>query len=96
MIYRNILPNLSSVSTIQLFQNYAPQFYLQRKRNLSADKSGSDYARTGPIFLDDSESFTLDPTETSTHDNERMWDYFREDPLFHVFHSLLHKVTEKA
>ena len=79
-------PSRKTFVGVVLFQNYVPQMYLQHKA------PGSDYARNGPIFLDDTESFTVDPAQSTARDDERLWDYFREDPLFHVFHSLLHKV----
>ena len=75
-----------------IFQSHILRAYLQKKPNSRTDNSGSDYARVGPIFLDDDQSFSVDPAQTTTHDDERSWDYFREDPMFHVFHSLLHKV----
>ena len=79
-----------------IFQNHILRSYLQKKPSSRRANTGSDYARAGPIFLDDDESFSVDPSQTTTHDNERLWDYFREDPLFHVFHSLLHKVRFEA
>ena len=37
----------------------------------------------------------IDEHETLTNDpQEALWDYFREDSLLHVFHTLLHKVWE--
>ena len=52
-----------------------------------------DYTHSGILFLDDSKNYSVDPTVTFTKDkDEEKWDYFREDPRLHVFHSLLHRV----
>ena len=55
----------------------------------------NDYENSGIFFMDDSKNFTVDPEKTFTHDlQQAKWDYFREDPLFHVFHTLVHQVTK--
>ena len=44
------------------------------------------------MFLEDTEDFELSPDDSYARGPESRWDYFREDPLLHVFHSLLHQV----
>ena len=61
------------------------------KRKSGRTKSG-DYAIAGPLFLDDQTDFVVNPEESYAGGNERNWDYYREDPIFHVFHALLHMV----
>ena len=52
----------------------------------------NDYVISGPLFIDDGTDFNINPDISFTHDpEESKWDYFREDPLLHVFHSLFHK-----
>ena len=51
-----------------------------------------DYAVGGILFLEESEDFVVSPDDSYAHGPEKRWDYFREDPLLHVFHSLLHQV----
>ena len=59
-------------------------------------KASNDYVNTGPMYLDDEKNFTLDSNVHFTQDKEEAkWDYFREDPLFHVSHSTLHKVRQE-
>ena len=56
-------------------------------------KKSSDYANNGILYIDDAKNFTVDNDVSFAHDKkEAKWDYFREDPLFHVFHTMLHAV----
>jgi len=56
-------------------------------------KTGSDYENTGILYLDDARNYTVDPDTSYTNDREESaWDYYREDPLYHVYHTLLHQV----
>ena len=58
----------------------------------SHKRKSNDYANSGILFIDDERNFTVDPKISFSHDKlEAKWDYFREDPLFHVFHSLIHQ-----
>ena len=56
-------------------------------------QKSNDYKLTGHLFLDDEKNFTVDPKISYTNDKaEAVWDYYREDPLYHLYHTLLHKV----
>ena len=57
----------------------------------------NDYISSGILFIDDAKNFTVNPEKSFTHDKEEAkLDYFREDPLFHVFHTLVHRVTHSV
>ena len=59
-----------------------------------AEKSG-DYVQAGILHLENTVNFFVDPNQTSTHDDtEKQLDYWREDPMIHVFHNLFHLVYE--
>ena len=47
----------------------------------------------GDIQLDNEGNLTVDPNMHFTQDQEEArWDYFREDPFLHMFHSSVHRV----
>ena len=50
----------------------------------------------GILFLDDATDFKMDPLKSGTHDEEKLWDYWREEPLLHVFHSLFHRLHQNT
>ena len=58
------------------------------------EDAAGDYIQTGILNLENTQNFDIDPSQTSTHDDEKLWDYWREDPMLHVFHNLFHKVYE--
>ena len=76
-----------------LFQGNSDLYFpVKRKKS----KTSNDYVNTGILYIDDAQNYTVDPNLSFTHDEEEAkWDYFREDPLLHVFHSLLHQETFK-
>ena len=63
------------------------------KENKKAGK-GNDYAVGGILWIEDTLNYVMNPEETNTHDEERLWDYWREDPMLHIFHSLYHRLYE--
>ena len=71
-----------------------PQLYKESGKRKSGRTKSGDYAIAGPLFLDDQTDFVVNPEESYAGGNERNWDYYREDPIFHVFHALLHMVIK--
>ena len=63
------------------------------KENKKAGR-GNDYAVGGILWIEDTLNYVMNPEETNTHDEERLWDYWREDPMLHIFHSLYHRLYE--
>ena len=60
--------------------------------NKDKSSGSNDYVNTGVLHLDNAQNYTVDPSLSFTRNKgEARWDYYREDPLLHVFHSLLHK-----
>ena len=74
-----------------LFQGNS-DLYFRKEKNKT--KGGNDYVDFPVLGMNDTQSHTVDPNLSFTHDKEEAkWDYFREDPHLHVFHSLLHQET---
>merc|ERR1712142_498929 len=84
--------NFTLRTLISPLETNSGQFFPSNKRR---PKGSNDYIDGGPIHLDDERNYTVDPNIAHTQDpDEAKWDYYREDPLLHVFHSTLHKVYE--
>ena len=66
----------------------------KKKGHKKKGEQAGDYAVSGVLYLEDTVNYVIDPEVTNTHDDERLWDYWREDPLLHVFHALYHRVYE--
>jgi len=92
--YTSVAVDLQSSSTARIL--VSPMEIDHQTYFPSPDKkTGHDYENTGILHMDDSKNYTVDPAVSYTKDKaESVWDYYREDPLFHVFHTLLHQSFE--